>query len=703
MSQKLHRRTILQCIAAVAASTAFGCSPDEDDSPAPLTPSPEHFPQSVASGDPRSDSVVLWTRAVDPQRPDSATPLSLQVGTDAGLATLVLELGDLQAMPAHDHALKVKVTNLKPRTTYYYRFIYEQDGKRYASPVGRTRTAPAQGENVPVRFVFASCQDFIGRYYNTWQYLLQRDEDLDFVVFLGDYIYETTGDTSFQTPDEARKVSFSDTASALPLGGGQYHAAAALSNYRDIYKTLRSDRHLQRMHERYPFIVVWDDHEFSDDSWGSTATYSDGRANERSDERKRNAEQAFFEYIPLDTTQSGAGAIDVDSTPRYPDTRIYRDFDYGKHLRLLLTDYRTYRPDHLIPENAYPGTVVMDDTALGEAGVATVLTSDDYAYVDIDAPEYAEQKAVLQQVYGKLALDAGLDAGAATAQAGEHVRGKLALLYVNQVLAQVSATTISPTDKPRGLAYAHMGKTDLFGQLGSRYIVVKQTYDLYSGWRYAKSLRASENALGDTQEAWLREKVRSDNTWKVVVSSVSLTSMVWNLSDLTDVPANLRTRFYFNVDQWDGFPNKRAELLQYLRDNNVRNALFISGDIHSSHASVEGGVPTLTAPAISSTSVKEMAGAAVLAAGFPADSSVYRRVVTDMESTLRANNPGIAFTNAEAHGFVVLEVRADEALATFHLIPNSEVKTNYANQPEALAGKFTHKALRVRDGALTDA
>ncbi|WNG38697.1 metallophosphatase [Archangium violaceum] len=702
MSQKLHRRTILQCIAAVAASTAFGCR-DEGESPDPLTPSPEHFPQSVASGDPRSDSVVLWTRAVDPQRADSATRLTLQVGTDAELTQLVLELKDLEALPAHDHALKVKVANLKPRTTYYYRFIYEQDGKRYASPVGRTRTAPAQGEDVPVRFVFASCQDFIGRYYNTWQYLLQRDEDLDFVVFLGDYIYETTGDTSFQTPDEARRVRFTDTASALPQRGGQYHAAAALSNYRDIYKTLRSDRQLQRVHERYPFIVVWDDHEFSDDSWGSNATYSDGRANERSDERKRNAEQVFFEYIPLDTTQSAAGAINVDNTPRYPDTRIYRDFDYGKHLRLLLTDYRTYRPDHLIPENAYPGTVVMDNTALAEAGVAAVLTSDDYAYVDIDAPEYAQHKGVLQQVYVQLATKAGLSAEAATAQAGEHVRGKLALLYVNQVLAQVGVPPISPTDKPRGLAYAHLGKTDLFNQMGSRYIVVKQTYDLYSGWRYAKSLRASENALGDTQEAWLRETVRADNTWKVVVSSVSLTSMVWNLSDLTDIPTNLQTRFYFNVDQWDGFPNKRTELLKYLRDNNVRNALFISGDIHSSHASVEGGIPTLTAPAISSGSVKEMAGSAVLAAGFPADSSVYRRVVTEMESTLRASNPGIVFTNADAHGFVVLEARANEALATFHLIPSSEVKTNYADQPEALAGKFTQKTLRVRDGALIDA
>ena len=82
------------------------------------------------------------------------------------------------------------MTNLQPRTRYYYRFILEKDGQRLGSPVGRTRTAPASGTDAPVRFVVANCQDFRGRYYNSWQRLLQLDEDLDFVVFLGDYIYE---------------------------------------------------------------------------------------------------------------------------------------------------------------------------------------------------------------------------------------------------------------------------------------------------------------------------------------------------------------------------------------------------------------------------------------------------------------------------------------------------------------------------------
>lgn len=709
MSHKLHRRTFLQCIAAVAASTAFGCQTDEGGGP--LSPSEEHFPQSVASGDPRPDSVVLWTRAVDPSHLGSIK-VALQVGTDAELKSLVVELDGLEAMPAHDYTLKVKVTNLQPRTTYYYRFTYEKDGQRYASPVGRTRTAPAQGQDVPVRFVFASCQDFLGRYYNPWQYLLQRDEDLDFIVFLGDYVYETTGDTTFQTPDENRVVRFTDTASALPQGSDakRYYAASALSNYRDLYKTARSDTHLRRLHELYPFVMIWDDHEFSDDSWGSTATYSDGRLDEHSDERKRNAEQAFFEYIPLDTTDSAEGAIDVNSAPRYPDTRIYRDFEYGKHLRLILTDYRTHRPDHLVPEDAYPGTVVMDDGALAEMGVSALFNNDLYAYVDIDSPQYAQHKEALLQAYSQLALAAGLGAEA-SAKAVQHVHGKLALAYVNQVLAKFGVPTISPTGMPHGLGYVHLGKTDLFNQVGSRYVLVKASYDLYSGWRYLKSQGASENAFGTAQETWLREKVLADNTWKVVVSSVSLTSMIWDLSDLTapDVPANLRTQFYFNADQWDGFPNKRKELLKYLTDKGV-NALFISGDIHASFASVEKadprlptGVPTLTTPAISSSSIRDLAGGAVISAGFPTNSTVYRRVITEMEDTMRKSNPGLAFTNTDAHGLVVLEVGATDALATYHLIPSTEVKTDYSGQPDALAAKFTRKTLRVSGGTIKDA
>ncbi len=708
MSQKLHRRTILQSIVAVAATTAFGCS-DEETTAQQAEAARAYFPQSVASGDPRSNSVVLWTRAVDEEHAGGDTTLSLEVSEDENFGQLVVKLDGLKALAQHDNAIKVKVTNLQPRKHYYYRFIYEHDGERFISPVGRTKTAPAPGDDVPVRFVVGNCQDYVGRYYNAWQRLLQLNADVDAVVFLGDYIYETTGDPAFQSASTTRGVTFSEPAGALVQKSGifQYLAAASLSNYRDLYKNLRSDRVMQQVHERYPFINVWDDHEFSDDCWGDHATYEDGRRDETQRERRQNAEQAFFEYLPIDTSgTAGEGAINPSSEPKYPDTRIYRDFEFGKNVKLIVTDYRTYRPDHLIPEDAYPATVVMDAGVLTALGAAPAFASDLFAYVNIDAQEYAPYKGALQQVYVALAMQAGLTQAEATAKAGTWVKGNLALAYVNQVLAQLPEAqrppAISPTDKPKGLAYVHMGKQSLFDIRGTRYIVVKDTYDLYAQYKYATTQKASENAWGTAQETWVKEKLQATNTWKVVVSSVSFTSLVWDLRAKADIPdPTLRQRFYFNADQWDGFPTKRKELLAAMKDKNV---ITLSGDIHASYASVEDGVPALTGPAISSGTVAELAGTAVMGAGFAQGSAIYQYVVREMDDTLKAGNPGLVFANSEAHGFLMVELKADEALATYHLIPSSEVRKDYSLRGSTeLQRQFTTQSLRITDGEISEA
>ena len=262
----------------------------------------------------------------------------------------------------------------------------------------------------------------------------------------------------------------------------QYYAAQSLSNYRDIYKTLRADPIIQKVHERYPFINIWDDHEFSNDCWGSNATYEDGRRTEKQDDRRRNAEQAFFEFLPIDTAgTAGEGSIDVDAEPSYPDTHIYRDFEFGKHVKLIVTDYRTYRPDHLIPEDGYPGTVVMDERrcrADGAAGRVKAFATDLFAYVDMDARRVrrAEGRPVAG-VRGQLAVQAGLTPQEATAKAGTWVQGKLALAYVNQVLAAARAPPISPTRQAaRPRLRAHGQGWTCSTCAGSRYMVVKDTY-----------------------------------------------------------------------------------------------------------------------------------------------------------------------------------------------------------------------------------
>ncbi|MBZ4414894.1 alkaline phosphatase [Myxococcus sp. RHSTA-1-4] len=730
MFDKFKRRSFLQAVVAVAASTAFGCSDDENGAP-PSDDRAKYFPQSVASGDPRADSVVLWVRAVDPDNASADARLRLEVSTSEDFGTLVLN-EQFSALAQNDHALKVKVTNLSPRTTYYYRFTFEKDGQKFTTATGRTRTAPAAGDDVPVKFAFASCQDYIGRYFNAWQRLLQLNPDLDFIVFLGDYIYETTGDASFQSSNGQRSVFFSEPEKALRQGKGlaAFYAANALSNYRDLYKNLRTDKVIQRVHERYPFIVMWDDHEFSDDCHGATATYTDGLTNEEQVERRRNAEQAFFEYIPLDNTNANAGAIDPTAAPRFPDTRIYRDFEFGRNLKLVVTDFRTHRPDHLIPEDAYPGTVALTEQELRaalpalpeavQAQVQGMLASGTFAYVDIDAEVYSNHKLALQGAYVQQAMQAGLTQEQAAAKAAGTVKGGISVYYANQVLDAVNEArrAAGAPALPRfptagegvlhGLAFVHMGKPGLFGIQGSRYIVVKPAFDLFAGVKYqlgrlANPPKNTQNALGTEQREWFLQSVQATNTWKIIVSSVSLTSMVFDLSGKTDIPdPTLRQTFYFNVDQWDGFPTEKAALLGTLKASGVQNALFISGDIHASFASVEGGVPTLTAPAISSGSIKELAGLALLGAGYGSGSTVYRYIVKELEDTMKAAHRGMRFADGDAHGFVMMEVKADEALATFHLIPSSEITKDYSlRTDEELSGKFATKQFRIKNDEIT--
>ncbi|WP_240359034.1 alkaline phosphatase D family protein [Pyxidicoccus trucidator] len=711
MFDKFKRRSFLQAVVAVAASTSLGCA--EDVTP-PSDDTAKYFPQSVASGDPRADSVVLWVRAVDPDNASANTSVKLEVSTSEDFSSLFLN-ESFSALAANDHALKVKVTGLSARTTYYYRFTFEKDGQKVSTRTGRTRTAPAAGADVPVKFAFASCQDYIGRYYNAWQRLLQLDEDLDFVVFLGDYVYETTGDASFQDANGTRSIVFSEPEKAQSEGTGMvaFFAASALSNYRDLYKSIRKDPVLQQIHERYPFIIVWDDHEFSDDCWGSTATYTDGRRDEKQDDRRKNAEQAFFEYIPLDNTQAPGGAIDIGQVvaAQSTGTKIWRDFEFGQHLKLLVADTRTNRPDHLIPEDAYPGSVVIDAATLGSlpAPVQGAFAGETFAYVDIDAAPLAQYKQLLQGVYVQTAVKAGLTQAEAAEKAAAWVKGNVSLFYVNQVIAGYNQATggttpLIPAGAARGVAFVHMGKPDLFGIQGSRYIVVKPVFELYAGIKYAATQGKSEDVLGAAQQAWFQDTVKASNTWKIVVSSVSMTPMVFDLSQKADVPeANLRQSFYFNVDQWDGFPTKRAELLKYLRDNNLQNnTMFVSGDIHASFVSVEGGVPALTAPAISSGSIKELAGRALLGAGYGSGAAVHKYIVQELEASLSAANPNMKFADGDAHGFVVLEVKKDEAVAAFHLIPSTEIAKDYTLRSDAeLAAKFTRKNFRIKDGGIT--
>jgi alkaline phosphatase D len=711
MTKEISRRKILKSIVVVAGAGVAGSVLDACGSP-DLSDGASYFPQSVASGDPKADSVVLWTRVHD-SAAGGDLALRLQVARDRSFDNLVSDQSGLSATAAHDGSIKVKVTALTAGTVYFYRFIYQDArGRKWASRTGRTRTAHAPGDDVPVRFAVLNCQDYIGRYWNTMQRLAQLDLDLDFMLAVGDYIYETTGDKSFQTPTAGRSITFTDQAGAetVGTGAGAFQAARSVDNYRQLYRTYKSDRNLATLHEMYAVIATWDDHEYSDDCWGDVATYTAGVKNEKDTERRRNAEQAFFEFMPVDDG-AASGVIDTQRSALYPNVKLWRSLSFGKNLELIMTDYRSFRPDHLIPEDAFPGTVVLDKATLqgvlaaaGQSPLYDALSQDLFAYVNIDDPQYSVQKsflvAALSQGYALGGLGSSADA---SAKAASVATGNLALVVVNAVLAQAGVAPIPTAGKDKGLAYAQMGKQDLFSRLGSRYLLVKPLFDLYAGYRFQATGKQSENALGNDQESFVRDRLQnSDRTFKVLVSSTSLTSMILDLRSQTALPATLQQQFYLDCDQWDGFPSKRAELFAFLTQANVKNALFVCGDIHAGFVSkVNAGsgndLPVITSPAISSQTLKEELLSQVQELGLGAAAAA---LVNSLEGLLQASNPQILFNSTDKHGFTVVEITGQGVKATLHQIPNGEVAHDYSATPGDLAGKFTTTSYNVSGGTI---
>ncbi|SEJ13395.1 alkaline phosphatase D family protein [Paraburkholderia diazotrophica] len=304
------------------------------------------FPQGVASGDPRDRSIVFWTRCVPvhgdakqrAKRVTRAVPLRLEVSTRPDFSALVASV-PLRALTAYDFTVRTKVTGLSPKTTYHYRFVAGGD----TSVMGVARTAPDPNEvNNQVRFAWLTCQDWS---VNHWQAmsLLADESDLDFVVHVGDYIYETVG-AARPGAVEAAHPSFR-LPDGKPLADGSVYANT-LEDYRMLYRTYRTDPRLQTLHQRLPMIAIWDDHEFSDDCWQDHQVYTNAETQET--QRRRNASRAWAEYMPVDW-----GDVRFEpNNPSYTNIRIYREFRFGMLMHLVMTDERLYRDDHVVSEAA---------------------------------------------------------------------------------------------------------------------------------------------------------------------------------------------------------------------------------------------------------------------------------------------------------------------------------------------------------------
>lgn len=335
------RRRFLQSAAATSAIAATGIGTAHAQSSmssgeffrGSSTPEPVDTPRGdlpflhgVASGDPIPDSVILWTRVTPSEdaMPGSGAgedvELHWEVATDEGFGDVVAS-GQVTATAAQDHTVHVDPHGLQPETVYFYRFIViSGDYSKTVSPVGRTRTAPHfTSSPESMRFAVASCANWESGFFSAYRDMAQRGRsgDLDFTLFLGDYIYEyETGYYSGFGPYRLNEPA---------------HETVTLADYRVRYGQYRTDGHLQAAHAALPWIVVWDDHEIANNNWREGAENHDPETQGDWKARRDAAMQAYFEWLPVRATSPSEGG------------HIYRSFTFGDLAELTVMDLRTYR------------------------------------------------------------------------------------------------------------------------------------------------------------------------------------------------------------------------------------------------------------------------------------------------------------------------------------------------------------------------
>jgi alkaline phosphatase D len=290
------------------------------------------FSEGVMSGEPTTSAITLWTRLAEAE---GKVGVDLEVATDRGFRHVVAHKR-VSTSAAVNHNVKTRVTGLKAHEQYYYRFATAtKDG-----PIGRFRTALPADSLQPVRFAFWSCQDYTHGYYNAHELLAK--EDLDFVVCLGDYIY----DESYHTVKDGTGVRDDKTGKAQQATGqagvDYVRAAETLDDYRAKYGLYRSDESLRKVHARFPTVMLWDDHEVQDEYAGGDPTGGLPANHHYSRKRRAAAYKAFFETMPY--------------SPPKPD-RIYRRLQFGRTVDLLVMDQRQYRADQPCGDGVTPACV----------------------------------------------------------------------------------------------------------------------------------------------------------------------------------------------------------------------------------------------------------------------------------------------------------------------------------------------------------
>jgi alkaline phosphatase D len=355
----------------MAAAAALGATPlwASQKTARSRVPSNERrdlFPEGVASGDPQPDSVLLWTRR--PFDTGTQSRLVVEVAEDDAFKHVVVSAPAVVSAAA-DWTCRVLVGNLKPATVYWYRFT---DDTGLTSRVGRTITAPTPDDPRPVKFAFVSCQNANDGAQHAYRRMIFEDERaaeadrLGFVLHLGDFIYELV----WYPEDRPQGMYDRRLRDIVRYAHGEkiqdFHIPTTVDDYRAAYRAYLHDPDLQDARARWPFVPMWDNHEFSWLGWQSLQVF-DGMTRP-AQTRKVAAMQAWFEYQPARVRKASGPALERFDPPKVVNAPIvhfdaqglgqepnnitalgsltgYRAMRWGRHVELIITDQRSYRSE----------------------------------------------------------------------------------------------------------------------------------------------------------------------------------------------------------------------------------------------------------------------------------------------------------------------------------------------------------------------
>lgn len=320
----------------------------------------EPFYHGVASGDPLPSQVIIWTRVTpDTTAPDSIA-VSWKIATDTNV-TQIVNSGIIYTSADKDFTVKVDVTGLQPDSWYYYSFnAYGEN-----SLTGRTKTTP-HGDTDSLRFAVVSCSSYEHGYFNAYERIAHRN-DIDAVLHLGDYIYE------YQTGIYSNFITDRDYEPSNEL--------LSLADYRIRFSHYRLDPDLRYLHQQYPWINIWDDHETANDAWTDGAQNHTTLTEGSWADRKSAAIQAYFEWLPIRPDPNDG-------------QRVYRKFNFGDLMDLHMLDTRLEGRDE---------QVITTSPSLGDSS-RTILGSDQYNWLvnQIDSSNAQWQIVGQQVMFSKL-------------------------------------------------------------------------------------------------------------------------------------------------------------------------------------------------------------------------------------------------------------------------------------------------------------